>query len=124
MTEPSRRAEPGTPGRFVRPYALTGGRTRTGGKNLTLETLIVTSPSGRAAAPDLPPEQRRILRLGNDAIAVVELSALLGVPIGVARVLASDLHNQGFLEAHRPMQADDSDLSTLLERVLDGLRVL
>jgi hypothetical protein len=124
MTEPSRRAVPGTPGRFVRPYALTGGRTRSGGKNLTLETLIVTSPSGRAAAPDLPYEQRRILRLCNEAIAVVELSALLGVPLGVARVLASDLHNHGLLEAHQPMQADDSDLSTLLERVLDGLRVL
>jgi len=117
------RAGPGEGPRFARPYALTGGRTRSDRMNLTLDTLVLTNPFGRAATRDLPPERREIVLFCAEAISVAELSALLRVPIGVARVLASDMHGDGYLDAHKPMQ-EGADLTTLLERVLDGLRVL
>jgi len=109
--------------RFVRPYALTGGRARSDRTNLTLDTLILSTASGSAVVPELPPERRDVIRLCATAISVAELSALLGVPLGVARVLASDMHGEGYLDAHEPMP-EGTDLTSVLERVLDGLRVL
>lgn len=109
--------------RFVRPYALTGGRARSERSNLTLDTLVLSTAGGAAAAPELPPERRDVIRLCATAISVAELSALLAVPIGVARVLASDMHADGHLDAHEPMP-EGTDVTSVLERVLDGLRVL
>lgn len=123
---PETRASDGEHGqgrRFVRPYALTGGRARSERSNLTLDTLILSTASGSAAVSELPPERREVIRLCATAISVAELSALLDVPIGVARVLASDMHADGYLEAHEPMP-EGTDLTSVLERVLDGLRVL
>lgn len=114
---------PGKEPRFVRPYALTGGRTRSKRANLKLETLIVSNANGAAVAAELPPERRDVIRLCSEAVSVAELSALLNVPIGVARVLASDMHADGYLDAHEPMP-EGSDVTSILERVLDGLRVL
>jgi Protein of unknown function (DUF742) len=111
------------PRRFVRPYALTGGRTRSRGPNLALETLITATVDGRDAAPKLPPEQRQIVLLCSGAMSIAEISARLGVPLGVARVLASDMRADGLVEAHRSPAAEDAeDLKSVLERVLDGLR--
>ena len=116
-------ARPGKEPRFVRPYALTGGRTRSERVNLTLETLIASNASGAAAVADLPPERREVIHLCSEAMSVAELSAHLNVPIGVARVLASDMHADGYLDAHESMP-EGSDVTSILERVLDGLRVL
>jgi hypothetical protein len=108
--------------RFVRPYALTGGRTRSHGTNLALETLISATEAGREAAPKLSPEQRQIVLLCARPLSIAELSARLGVPLGVARVLASDLRAEGLVEAHRSPTVDDGeDLKSVLERVLHGL---
>jgi hypothetical protein len=108
--------------RFVRPYALTGGRTRSHGTNLALETLISTTDAGREAASKLSPEQRQIVLLCSRPLSIAELSARLGVPLGVARVLASDLRADGFVEAQRSPTLDDGeDLKSVLERVLHGL---
>jgi hypothetical protein len=117
----SERQEPAR--RFARPYALTGGRTRSKAKTLTLETLVVATDLGRATAPTLPLEQRRILEEASEAISIVELSARLRLPLGVARVLASDMRADDLVSAHRPPDAED-DLTTFLERIRDGLRAL
>lgn len=111
--------------RFVRPYALTGGRTRSHGTNLALETLITATDDGREAAPKLSAEQRQIVLLCSRPLSIAEISARLGVPLGVARVLASDLRADGLVEAHRSPTADDGeDLKSVLERVLHGLESL
>ncbi len=104
--------------RLVRPYALTGGRTRSGAADLPLESLVVTSAKGRAAG-GLQLERRTIAELCLDPISVAEVSAHLGVPLGVARVLVTDMSEQGLVDVHqgraeRPNQA-------LLERVLRGI---
>jgi len=116
---------PREPKRFVRPYALTGGRTRSRGTNLPLETLITATEAGRESAAKLPPEQKQIVLLCSQPMSIAELSARLGVPLGVARVLASDMRADGLVEAHKSPTPDDAeDLKSVLERVLHGLRAL
>ena len=112
-------------GRVVPVYALTGGRTRaTAGPDMPVEALVtVTMAGGRAA--DLQLEYRAAVELAVRPISVVEVAALLGVPVGVARVLVSDLVNAGYLKVHlppTPHTADGGPDPELLERLLDGLR--
>jgi hypothetical protein len=103
-------------------YALTGGRTRsTGGSQLPLETLVTVSSRG-AYAGDLQLEYSETIRLAARPVSVVEISALLHVPAGVARVIVSDLVAAGFLEIHLPPTGGDGPPPAVLERLLEGLR--
>lgn len=111
------------PGRLVRPYALTGGRTRSSDHDFPLETLVMTTPTGLARAEDLGNEQRKIVRLCESAVSVIEVAARLSVPLGVARVLVGDMAADGLVAVHRPRSSDRPDLQ-LLERVLGGIRAL
>ncbi|QLJ04971.1 DUF742 domain-containing protein [Streptomyces sp. NEAU-sy36] len=119
----------------VRPYSLTGGRTRFG-HVLLVETFVAST-----AALDAPeerkeltngslagvmPEMRAIVELCRRMRTVAEIAALLKMPLGVVRVLLSDLADQGKIRVYgtgtghgtgRPDRA-------LLERVLSGLRRL
>jgi hypothetical protein len=112
------------PPRLVRPYAITGGRTRAAGPDLPFETLVSTTPEGEAAASSLAWEQRAIVRMCNRPLAVAEVAAHLEVPLCVARVLVGDLTDAGLIEVNRPEDPGDRPDLLLLERVLDGLREL
>ena len=107
----------------VRPYVLTGGRTRSA-VVLPMETMVSTVRSPRPGAR-LPRthEHRAAVELCREPRSVAEAAALLGVPLGVAGVLLGDLADAGFLVVHRSAPADGPDLE-LLERVLVGLRRL
>jgi hypothetical protein len=54
----------------VRPYALTGGRTRPGQLDfdLAIETLVSTTAQGEAGWPYLTPEGRKIVELCRDLV--------------------------------------------------------
>jgi hypothetical protein len=110
----------------VRPYALTGGRVRSS-TELALETIVRVTPRGETAAATLPTERRQILELCAEPSSVAEVSAHLGLPLGVARVLAGDLVTEGHLDSHANPASGEAgsrpDLR-LLERVLDGLQAL
>lgn len=110
----------------VRPYALTGGRVRST-TELALETIVLVTPRGEEGAAGLPIEKREILGLCADPTSVAEVSAHLGLPLGVARVLAGDLVTEGFLDSHaNPASGGEGSRPDLrlLERVLDGLQAL
>jgi Protein of unknown function (DUF742) len=114
------------PGPVVRPYAMTGGRTRSiRDEELELETLVSTTAEGEMQAPSLDLEQRSIALLCRDLLSVAEISARLDVPLGVARVLIGDMAEGRLLAVHPPHRSDDDrpDLA-LLERVLYGLRAI
>jgi hypothetical protein len=114
-----RRLAPTNP--WVRPYVLTSGRTRGNGQ-LLVHTLISASRYDPSFAATLPPEARALYERACTATeSVAELSAHCGVPLGVTRVLLSDLCSAGRLLAEAPAAASPYD-RTLLERVLDGLR--
>ena len=117
--------EPGESlGARLRPYALTGGRTRPVA-DLPLETLIRTTPQGQSAVPRLVLEHKAIATMCVNPLSVAEISAHLKVPLGVIRVLVGDLAADGLLATSRP-QANDNDRPDikLLERVLNGLQAL
>ncbi|MEV6121437.1 DUF742 domain-containing protein [Streptomyces sp. NPDC052077] len=110
---------------LVRPYAMTGGRTRPR-YQLAIEALVHTTAQPHQMQGQLP-EHQRICHLCREIKSVAEISALLAIPLGVARILVADLAEAGLVAIHQP-GGDDSaggqpDV-TLLERVLSGLRKL
>jgi hypothetical protein len=110
-------------GRVVPVYALTGGRTRsTTGADMPVETLVTVTPAG-SRATELHLEYRATVDLAARPISVVEIGAALRVPVGVARVLVSDLVDAGYLAVHLPPgTAGEGPAPEILERLLEGLR--
>ncbi|MFR9674541.1 DUF742 domain-containing protein [Streptomyces sp. TR06-5] len=111
---------------LVRPYAMTGGRTRPR-YQLAIEALVHTTADSAQLQGQLP-EHQRICRLCYEIKSVAEISALLSIPLGVARILVADLAEAGLVAIHQPgggdSGADGQPDVTLLERVLSGLRKL
>lgn len=109
----------------IRPYAMTGGRTRPK-IDLPLETLVRTNDRGRSVRHEVGTEERRILDLAVEPLSVAEISAHLGVVLGVARVLVGDLVTSGRLDRSNlpPAPSGGGPDVSLLERVLDGLKAL
>jgi hypothetical protein len=109
--------------RLVPTYAITNGRTRSAGEDLPWETILTTTDVGLASRSQLRFEHARIIDLCQRPVSVAEVGAVLGVPIGVARVLVSDLKSDGLLTVHRPTLAPTGSPRTeVLERLLVGLR--
>ncbi|MGW7437968.1 DUF742 domain-containing protein [Streptomyces sp. NPDC054849] len=110
---------------LVRPYAMTGGRTRPR-YQLAIEALVSTTADPSRLQGQLP-EHQRICRLCQEIKSVAEISALLSIPLGVARILVADLAEAGLVAIHQPggdESAGGQPDVTLLERVLSGLRKL
>ncbi|WEH39489.1 DUF742 domain-containing protein [Streptomyces sp. NBC_01218] len=110
---------------LVRPYAMTGGRTRPR-YQLAIEALVSTTADPSQLQGQLP-EHQRICRLCLEIKSVAEISALLSIPLGVARILVADLAEAGLVAIHQPggdETAGGQPDVTLLERVLSGLRKL
>ena len=111
-------------GARLRPYALTGGRTRPVA-DLPLETLIRTTPQGESAVPRLVLEHKAIATMCAATLSVAEISAHLKLPLGVVRVLVGDMAAQGLLATNQPqITSNDRPDIKLLERVLNGLQAL
>ncbi|SDE28304.1 DUF742 domain-containing protein [Streptomyces prasinopilosus] len=121
--EPSPAGAPSNP--LVRPYAMTGGRTRPR-YQLAIEALVHTTAQPHQMQGQLP-EHQRICHLCREIKSVAEISALLTIPLGVARILVADLAEAGLVAIHQPggdESAGGQPDVTLLERVLSGLRKL
>ncbi len=109
----------------VRPYMMTGGRTRSVCGDLPMETLVeaVGAPaSGRTS------EQRDILAVAAGGYSsIAELSAHTHLPLGVVRVLVGDLEAAGLLYVHGLSTSEAPTSVTplsVLECVLDGICAL
>ena len=112
--------QPAPDPRRVRPYAMTGGRTRPTNNDLEIEALVSTT-SMVEQAPRLTVEQRAIAALCHDILSIAEVSAKLHLPLGVVRVLVADMADEHLVMVHRPAHAGDRPDLALLERVLYGL---
>jgi hypothetical protein len=112
------------PGPLVRPYAMTGGRTRSR-VELAIESLVSTTPSGEGQLEVASSERQAIIRLCREVTSVAEVSALMRVPLGVARVLLGDMASEGLVRVHpATTTGKDQPSMELLERVLIGLHKL
>jgi hypothetical protein len=120
--KPGVRPDPRPAASEVRPYLLTGGRARPG-SGLEFEAQVQTTTAGRDALNRYRYEQREIILLCREPLAVVEVAARLGVQFGVARVLVGDLVACGHLTAYRP-NGDLHRDATIIERVIRGLRAI
>jgi hypothetical protein len=109
----------------VRPYALTGGRTRSD-HDLAIEAIVKSTIWGLSMASRLTLERKQIVTLCTVPLSVAEVSAHLRIPLGVARVLVGDMAGEGLLDTARipTTRADRRPDVKLLERVLDGLQAL
>jgi hypothetical protein len=106
----------------IRPYALTGGRTRP--RHELLVEALVSVPQYDPSLPDtLMPESRALYERARTRVSIAELSAMLSVPLGVVRVLLSDLAAQGAVYVHPTAHAYHHDRE-MLGRILDGLERL
>ena len=116
--------------RSVRPYAVTGGRVRTANSDLPLEALVEVHPNS-TGGQGLPPEKRAILQhAAHTFVSVAELSALLRMPIGVVRILVTDLADAQHVRVHTstPVSVHTGQSPALslsvLESVLNGISAL
>ncbi|MFF7638663.1 DUF742 domain-containing protein [Kitasatospora sp. NPDC008050] len=113
-------------GPLIRPFAMTGGRTRPR-YELALEALVSANVDQARLATLLPEHQRICTLCATEVKSVAEVSALLSLPLGVARILVADLAEAGLVAIHQPAAGGESGNQpdvTLLERVLSGLRKL
>jgi hypothetical protein len=114
---------------MVRPYTMTGGRSGVGLAPIALEALVSVTPSGMRMRGRFRWESAGIITHSRKETAIVELAAILEVPVGVIRVLTADLRDQGAVTIIEPpgegvTNSADSDYAELLHKVLDGIKAL
>jgi len=108
---------------LVRPYAVTGGRTKPR-TQLEIEAMVAAAHYEARDLSVLSPECQAILGFCRDWRSVAEISAVLRMPLGVARILIADMAAEGLVRIHQLDHAQGRPDLNLLERVLSGLRKL
>ena len=105
---------------LVRPHVVTGGRAHPTRNIFDLVTLVIgvrDEPTG------LSPEKCRVVRLcRGGSLSVAEIAAHLELPVGVTKVLLSDLVDSGHVTTRAPAAQAQMPEYRLLQEVLDGLR--
>jgi hypothetical protein len=111
---------------LARPYSWTEGRTAPA-VEIAVEALVESTAAGRAEEAYLTSSAlAEVIELCLRPRSLMEIAALLALPLGVVRVLVSDLMQDNLVIVRDTL----SDTSTwderhdLMERVLHGLRDL
>jgi hypothetical protein len=112
------------PSRRIRPYTMTGGRTRPQHDELELETLVTATARAAELWPSLSLEQQSLTSLCQDVVSIAEVAAQLGMPVNVVRILIGDLADEGLILVHHAEHGRTRPDVALLERVLYGLRAI
>ncbi|MFI0444574.1 DUF742 domain-containing protein [Actinomadura sp. 6N118] len=110
-------------GPVVRPFAVARGRTRHAHKGLDLIAVVVTAEVAMPDPRTLTPEDEAILELCVRPQSVADVAAALALPLGLVRVLLSDLSDRRLVAIQRPATTAFPD-HRLLKEVIDGLRAL
>lgn len=107
-------------GPVQRPYSITDGRTQ---PDIALELESLVCATGDV--PDrLDPMLEEVLHLCQSVAAVVEVSARLGTPIVVTKILLSDLITHGAVQKVGRTVPDSPPHLDILEAMLRGLKRL
>ncbi|WCD95163.1 DUF742 domain-containing protein [Streptomyces sp. HUAS 31] len=118
----------GEAGPLVRPYAMTGGRTRPGPTGVRFDLIALVTLAGTASGTDdtmLGPEHRTLIELCRpETQSVAELAAGADLPVGVVRVLLGDLMERGRVTVSRPVPPAQLPDERILREVIEGLRAL
>ena len=116
-------------GPLVRPYAMTGGRTKPGPTGVRFDLIaLVTLDVGTLGTVDdaaFGPEHRTLIDLCRpETQSVAELAAGADLPVGVVRVLLGDLLELGCVTVSRPVPPAQLPDERILREVIEGLRAL
>ena len=114
--------EPGPEMSLLRPYSLTGGRTRASRADLSLAAQVVSVPA--VEEPQVDTELREILAMCVHPLSVAEVAARAALPLGVARILMSDLLDQGLLMVCEAGPTCERPSLDTLRLVLERMREL
>lgn len=106
-------------GRLIRPYTVSGGRTR---PTAELDLMSLVMATGAANQIYLGPEHSEALALCQGPTSVAEIAGYLRLPAVVTKILLSDLMDSGAVTVRPPHNFDNPSDCSLLEAVLDGLR--
>ena len=112
-------------GPVVRPYAVTKGRTMpaSGAYVGLIDVVAAVADPQLPADARLNREHRRVLSHCRQPITVVDLATDTDLPVGVIRVLLSDLREYGALRVVT-IQRDAATTERLLRDVLSALMAL
>jgi uncharacterized protein DUF742 len=105
----------------IRPFILTAGRVADD-DSIGLETQVVAHLPASGGLV-LTPELSSILALCTQPVSVAEISALVPLHFGVARVLVNDLNAAGYIDVHLTDETMSQDPEFIM-RVIRGLREL
>jgi hypothetical protein len=82
--------------------------------------LVTPEQLGRGTTP----EDRAIVELCQTPISVAEISARVGAPVGVVRVLVGDLVGARIVHVRQTQDRAEHRDVRLLERLLEGIRAI
>jgi hypothetical protein len=116
-------------GPLVRPYAMTGGRTKPGPAGVRFDLIALVTLDTAAPGVDgdtsLGPEHRALIELCRiETQSVAELAAGADLPVGVVKVLLGDLLELGCVTVSRPVPPAQLPDERILREVIEGLRAL
>ncbi len=111
-------------GPVVRPYAVTGGRTRHGSEAFDLIAFVLTVSTTPRPDAALHPEHLAVLELCRKPQSVAEVGGRLDLPLGVVRVLLGDLLDEQLIVVREPTAITRLPEEHVLEAVLHGLKAL
>lgn len=110
-------------GPVVRPFAVTGGRTRSAQTLLDVATQVMIAHR-LTDRIGLEPEHIAILDLCLRPQSVAELAAYVNLPLMVVKVLIGDLIERGDVVIDSPARITEPPDRDILQAVLDGIRAL
>jgi Protein of unknown function (DUF742) len=101
---------------FVRPFVITGGRTRARDTSLRMETMV---QAGLDQSTNITFEHARIVESCWEPRSIAEVAAECGMPLGVAIVLVGDLVEAGCLEVSHsdPVEIELDAITRMIDRV-------
>lgn len=109
-------------GPLARPYTLTRGRTQAARHGLDLVTLVVAMHEQHDG--ELEHAYQRILAASQRPLSIAELAAAVDLPLGVVKVLVSDLIEGDYMIFRNGWAASATPGPETLQKVLDGFREL
>ncbi|MEO3746316.1 DUF742 domain-containing protein [Plantactinospora sp. B5E13] len=111
-------------GPVVRPYTVTGGRVEPASGRFDLMAFVVADPPSDDGTQPPQPEQRAIIAMAQQPVAVADLAADLDLPVGVVRVLLGDMLTNGLISMYEPPASRQFPDDDILKAVVNGLRAL
>lgn len=111
-------------GPVVRPYAVARGRTRPRTGQFDLVSVVVATGVPPPDTIWLGPEQLHMLGLCRRPVTVADVASDMDLPLGVVRVLLSDLNDQGLVSVLSIPQPREVPNVHVLRKVLNGLKAL